>query len=1160
MKPSKFIGLCIAFFAGVAFAENRVVDLGDGERVAIFDEAGEFTFTVPGNITGTAQILVVGGGGAGGGIQGGGGGGGQVVAASGIELTPGADIDLTVGAGGTGGQNAGGNGGSSSFLGYSAAGGGGGSGGWSPSDGESGANGGGGARSKDGGASSVVGGYAGGSGAANAGGGGGGAGGVGQNGGTRGGNYGGNGGAAVTNAITGELVGYGAGGGGSAFYNLPGTCGLGGCLDGYGDSYRSSSVPATAGRDGTGGGGGAGHGKDASTGEKGGTGTVIIRYSVDESTVAVDFGASGVSGIAPFSAVFTSDISIPVGSTATLAWDFGDGSAVLETTETSVSHVYETPGTYTVSLTVTAAGKSATKTRENYIAVSEPYVYVNASSANPVSPYRTLETAARTLYDALAIATVDGQTVRVSPGEYVSSTGSNSFGEDTSAYEITNGITVVGTGDSPTNVVFRRTTTNMRLFYLNHASAKVKNVTIQDGYSSNGSLGGNALIGANGGIIEDCVIKDGYVHQWYGGGGNVGMRGGRLVRCVLTGGSIAPDSLSSGRLGGSALHMAGGIAENSLIYGNVNGYCPVVISGAATLVNCTVSANTGTAGAGVYVAQKTSQVVNCVIAGNTASSDSSGHGHVWRAANDALVTNFVNCASEVELGEGSVHAADVGLIGSDDFHLGASSICRDNGTDCAARGAISTTDLDGNPRQSGVAVDIGCYEFDADAFSADFSADVTTVFSGSEVSFTAVLSGGSGEYLMQWDFDGDGVVDDSTYSPTVRHRYEQAGVFTVKLIVASQTVEKANFITVGETDLYVDDDSQGGGVYSTIQAAYEAAIDGTTIHVAPGDYGVEGTATLEITKAVKLVGEGATPAEVVLRQTQSPANYTSKKTLLVANAGALVANMTIADGNGHTSGGAGCLHINASGGTVSNCVIRGGIINSPQQIYAAGAYLQNGLLTHSIVEDCEIRSLQFSNNLRAQGVLLEGAARIENCLLRNLKSGYGAALVVNGNSASAKNCTVVDCEVGAFVANHGTWTETNACYGVHCSAGTVVNTVAVNVKRVAFTGCVSAASTEFPATDYAGLGPASSAANFTTCASEMSAINEGSFVVTMEAFRDAANDDYRPQSGGTLVNTGTLIGGWESLVDLAGKKRVQGRGIDIGCYECQSAGLAIFVR
>ncbi|MBR2714107.1 MAG: hypothetical protein IKB76_04955, partial [Kiritimatiellae bacterium] len=76
MNVERIISIAVVALASCALAENRVVDLGNGERSAIFDEAGEFTFTVPGNIIGTAQILVVGGGGAGGGIQGGGGGGG----------------------------------------------------------------------------------------------------------------------------------------------------------------------------------------------------------------------------------------------------------------------------------------------------------------------------------------------------------------------------------------------------------------------------------------------------------------------------------------------------------------------------------------------------------------------------------------------------------------------------------------------------------------------------------------------------------------------------------------------------------------------------------------------------------------------------------------------------------------------------------------------------------------------------------------------------------------------------------------------------------------------------------------------------------------------------------------------------------------------------
>ena len=64
----------------------------------------------------------------------------------------------------------------------------------------------------------------------------------------------------------------------------------------------------------------------------------------------------------------------------------------------------------------------------------------------------------------------------------------------------------------------------------------------------------------------------------------------------------------------------------------------------------------------------------------------------------------------------------------------------------------------------------------------------------------------------------------------------------------------------------------------------------------------------------------------------------------------------------------------------------------------------------------------------------------------------------------------------------------------------------------------------------------------------------------MEAFRDAANGDYRPNKGCALVNNGTQIAGWENIVDLAGKKRVLSRGIDIGCYECQYRGLVITFR
>ena len=730
MNAERIISFAVVALACGAFAENRVVDLGNGERAAIFDEAGEFKFTVPGNITGTAQILVVGGGGAGGGIQGGGGGGGQVVVASGIELTPGADIALTVGAGGNGGQSAGGNGGSSSFLGYSAVGGGGGSGGWSPGAGKSGANGGGGARSKDGGASNVVGGYAGGSGSANAGGGGGGAGGAGQNGGTRGGNYGGNGGAAVTNDITGELVGYGAGGGGSALYNLPGTCGLGGCLDGYGDSYRSSSVPATAGRDGTGGGGGAGYGNGASTGGKGGTGTVIVRYAVNVAQVTVDFLAQDTVGLAPLAVQFTAQVDKPNGANAVLTWDFGDGSASLETSETTVSHTYSAVGLYSVSVSVSAAGQIAQKTIANCVEVASRYIYVDNSSENEVAPYATPQTAAKTIDAALAAISTAGQTIRVMPGNYV----------QPYPAVLDKAVTVMGMGESPTNVVVEQTApivynddqnkVTRNIFTLNHADAIVCNLTMKKGWhrmvSANPSAGG-VVVQSNGGTVSNCVIT-GCVSAR----NNHGAAGADLVAGLITHTLIEDCEVDNPNLpytprhgGASAIRLAGnGRAENCLVRNCNRGaasdqFHAVLLNGAgARAVNLTIvscgsksysyqdSVGATTPSCGLYV--EYGQAVNCVVA-DVYEAGEPAVNRAWGGASGSFVNCATDTAEAINDTCATISTADFRNFAASDFRPRSGGPLVNAGSATCGFTARNT-DFAGDVRVFGRAVDIGCYE------------------------------------------------------------------------------------------------------------------------------------------------------------------------------------------------------------------------------------------------------------------------------------------------------------------------------------------------------------------------------------------------------------------------------------------------------------------
>ena len=77
-----------------------------------------------------------------------------------------------------------------------------------------------------------------------------------------------------------------------------------------------------------------------------------------------DFTGSPTSGTVPLTVDFT---DLTTGSPTSWSWDFGDGGT---STVQNPTYVYNTPGTYSVSLTASNAGGSNTLTRTDYITVS----------------------------------------------------------------------------------------------------------------------------------------------------------------------------------------------------------------------------------------------------------------------------------------------------------------------------------------------------------------------------------------------------------------------------------------------------------------------------------------------------------------------------------------------------------------------------------------------------------------------------------------------------------------------------------------------------------------------------------------------------------------------------------------------------------------------
>lgn len=90
-------------------------------------------------------------------------------------------------------------------------------------------------------------------------------------------------------------------------------------------------------------------------------------------------GATTISPIASFSgaptSVFTGQSVLftdsSSGNITNWVWNFGDGQSVTNSSNASVSHPYSTPGTYTVSLTVTGQSGANTSTRTGYIIVTQ---------------------------------------------------------------------------------------------------------------------------------------------------------------------------------------------------------------------------------------------------------------------------------------------------------------------------------------------------------------------------------------------------------------------------------------------------------------------------------------------------------------------------------------------------------------------------------------------------------------------------------------------------------------------------------------------------------------------------------------------------------------------------------------------------------------------
>lgn len=115
-------------------------------------------------------------------------------------------------------------------------------------------------------------------------------------------------------------------------------------------------------------------------------GWIATINSIAPIPLVAEFTASATSGTAPVSIHFE-DLS--TGDVSSWEWDFNN-DGIIDASTQNPSHMFDTAGTYTISLTVGDGSETATETKVSYITIEAPIelrANFSASSTNGIAPF-----------------------------------------------------------------------------------------------------------------------------------------------------------------------------------------------------------------------------------------------------------------------------------------------------------------------------------------------------------------------------------------------------------------------------------------------------------------------------------------------------------------------------------------------------------------------------------------------------------------------------------------------------------------------------------------------------------------------------------------------------------------------------------------------------
>ena len=309
------------------------------------------------------------------------------------------------------------------------------------------------------------------------------------------------------------------------------------------------------------------------------------------------------------------------------------------------------------------------------------YVDLNCTNATP--PYTDWSTAATNIQDAVDAA-VAGDQVLVTNGVYQTGASANNGSNRVNvakalrlqsvngpAVTVIKGYTVPGTFTGPSSV---------RCVMLT-SGATLSGFTLTNGSASGN--GGGVYCASTAAVVSNCIVT----HNYAGSNGG-GTYYGTHINCILSGNTCF-------YVGGGNI---GGVFTNCILTGNSTASEGGGTYYAQTLVNCTVTDNHANSdGGGVY----SGVLKNCIVYYNTSGFGNNIYNVSSSSVSNCCTPDFFN-SSCISNAPALVDRANA------NYRLQPWSPCVNAGNNAFV---TTATDLDGNARIVGGAVDIGAYEF-----------------------------------------------------------------------------------------------------------------------------------------------------------------------------------------------------------------------------------------------------------------------------------------------------------------------------------------------------------------------------------------------------------------------------------------------------------------